>query len=333
MPVGNATAACYGARVFSGPRREMDRARALNRSRTVPSGYPGAQPEWAGPGEHRRPASTLGCAPTTRQTPSPPALWGLVAALVATLCVPPPAGAVELPSASGWVNDFAGVIEKTEQQRLEETLTELERKTGAEVAVVTLRSVPDGDVETAAIHIFESWGIGKKAKDNGALILCAVDNRRVRIEVGYGLEEILPDAKSGRIIDAYMLPALRRGDLSTGLVTGARVVAGIIAEDAGVTLSGAIPLSRGQPGWQPGWGFLVVFLLIMIVAAIVIMRNPELYWAYHAMGGRRGYGYGGYHHGGLRGWPGGFGGSSGGFGGFGGFGGGLSGGGGASRGW
>lgn len=249
------------------------------------------------------------------------------------LCASAPADGAEFPKPSGWVNDFAGVMGGAEKQRLEATLTELERKTGAEVAVVTVRRVPDGNVETTAVDLFKRWGIGKEAKDNGALILCVVEDRRVRIEVGYGLEGILPDAKSGRIIDTHMLPAFRRGDLSTGLAEGARAVASIIAEDAGVTLSGVVPASRGQPGWQPGLGFLVVFFLIMIIATIVIVRNPELYWGYQTMGGGRGYRRGGYHRGGLGGWPGGFGGTSGGFGGFGGFGGGLSGGGGASRGW
>ena len=222
---------------------------------------------------------------------------------------------------SGWVNDFAGVMEAGARQRLEAALGDLERRTGAEVTVVTVDTVPDGDVERAAVELFESWGIGKKHHDNGVLILCAVRDRRVRIEVGYGLEAILPDARTGRIIDTQMLPAFRRGDLATGLVQGALAVADTIAGNPD-----AVVADRSAPAGQgPSLVALLVALLVLTVLLILLSRNPDLFPGLYT-GGGRGVGYGDFP-------PGGFGGSLGRDGGFGGFGGGLSGGGGASRGW
>lgn len=217
------------------------------------------------------------------------------------------------------MNDFAGVIRPDARRGLEGVLRDLERRTGAEVALVTVDSVPDGDVERAAVDLVERWGIGKRAQDNGVLILCAVNQRRVRIEVGYGLEGILPDGKTGRIIDEHMLPRFRAGDMSAGLHHGTLAVARAIAANAGVTL-GEQPLST--PGERPTRrrptvGSSLVLLLMLVMMAILFLRNPRLFLLVMSMQGGRGHGY---HRGRFGG-------------GFGGFGGGLSGGGGATRGW
>ncbi len=222
----------------------------------------------------------------------------------------------------GRVNDFAGVMEAGARQRLEGRLSELEQRTGAEVTVVTVESVPDGDVDRAAVELFQAWGIGKKDRDNGVLILCSVRDRRIRIEVGYGLEAVLPDARTGRIIDTQVLPAVRRGDLSAGLVAGALAVADVIAGTADAT-------SADPTGVRiPSVVVLLIAVLILAILLILLSRTRDRGpWVYPRRG--RDFGYGGY--GGFP--PGGFGGSLGRDGGFGGFGGGLSGGGGASRGW
>jgi uncharacterized protein len=218
------------------------------------------------------------------------------------------------------VNDFAGVLEAGARQRLEQTLGDLEQRTGAEVTVVTVESVPDGDVDRAAVELFEAWGVGKKDRDNGVLILCAVRDRRIRIEVGYGLEAVLPDARTGRIIDTQILPAFRRGDLSAGLVAGALAVADVIAGTADAVDPSAVRI--------PPVAVLLIAVLILVILLVLLSRiRDHRPWVYPGGGGDPGYGgYGGFP-------PGGFGGSLGRDGGFGGFGGGLSGGGGASRGW
>jgi uncharacterized protein len=249
------------------------------------------------------------------------------AAVLLTCCMAglarPLAGAAGLAlHPAGRVNDFAGVMEAGARQRLEQALDDLEQRTGAEVAVVTVDTVPDGDVDKAAVELFEAWGIGKKHRDNGVLILCAVRDKRIRIEVGYGLEAVLPDARTGRIIDTQMLPAFRRGDLTAGLVRGALAVADVIA---GAGDTGADRSARRRPSTL---AVLLVAVLILAILLVLLTRSRHSRpWVYPWR--RRDFDHG--WPGGFP--PGGFGGSLGRDGGFGGFGGGLSGGGGASRGW
>ena len=229
--------------------------------------------------------------------------------------------AATYPSPVGRVNDFAHVMDEASVQRLEEALEELERRTGAEVAVVTMSSVEGGDIERAAEVLFRQWGIGKRRGDNGVLILCAVQNRRVRIEVGYGLESLLPDAVCGRIIRDRMAKHFTSGDYSAGLVDGTLTVASLIAKHAGVALGG-IPQAVGSiPDELPGsrhFSSVLLFCFVVFVL-IVLMRKRSARWG--GTGWESSIGT-------LGGWSGGgFGGGSGGFGG------GSSGGGGASGSW
>lgn len=214
-----------------------------------------------------------------------------------------------LPSKpSGFVTDDAGVLSPAEEQRLEALLSDLERATSHEVAVVTVRSLDGRPIEDAAVELFQAWGIGKRDRDNGVLFLVAPTERRMRIEVGYGLEDVLPDGKAGRIRDEHVLPPFRAGNVSGGVVGGAEaIVAALRGTD------GAPPRRDRRSGFE--------LLFFLVVFAVVALRHP---WLLLFMGRPRGRG----------GW-GGFGGSGGGWGGggFGGFGGGRSGGGGASGGW
>jgi len=220
----------------------------------------------------------------------------------------------------GRVNDFAHVMSAPAIERLERLLEELEQNTTAEVAVVTVPSVEGGDIDGAAVELLRDWGIGKRGKDNGVLILCAVQDHRVRIEVGYGLEAILPDAKTGRIIDEQMLPHFRAGDLATGLVDGTLAVANVIARNAGVTLSGGPSPApeRTAPPSAP-WSSVLTLVFFGCLVVLAVLHPSSFFWLLLGMMGS----------GSSSSWEGG-----GGFsGGFGGFGGGMSGGGGASRSW
>lgn len=217
----------------------------------------------------------------------------------------------------GLVNDFAGVM-GPEQDAVEGLLRELEQKTGAQVSVVTLSSLEGGEIADFANRLFERWGIGQSDRDNGALLLAAIEDRRVQIEVGYGLEPIIPDARAGRILDEAVLPAFRQEQYGAGLAAGAAALAQLIANDAGVELTGAIvPQTATGEARSSRWGLLRFLLLLFILPFII--RNPWLALMLFS-GGRMGGGFGG----------GGFGRGSGGFGGFGG---GMSGGGGAGRSW
>lgn len=229
--------------------------------------------------------------------------------------------AATYPEPVGRVNDYANVMDTPSIQRLDEALAELERRTGAEVAVVTLPSVEGGDVDRAAEELFRQWGVGKRGNDNGVLILCAVRDRRVRIEVGYGLEGALPDALCGRIIRDRIVPHVKVGDYSAGLIEGTLAVASLIAKSAGVELGDApqaLTLPSGSPGWFSIGGVLLFFVVIALL--MLVMRKRGVPWGGAGWDGSVGTSDGGWSGGG-------FGGGSGGFGG------GSSGGGGASGSW
>lgn len=216
---------------------------------------------------------------------------------------------------AGYISDFANVMNPSDRAAVEQTLTELEQKTGAQVSVVTLKSLEGGQIDDFANRLFARWGIGQKGKDNGLLLIAAIEDRKVRIETGYGFEGLLPDAAAGRLIDQYVRPAFRNGDYSGGLRSGAMALASVAASASGIELTGVQNQERGgssQSQDKKGGGFIQLIFFIIIIIAVI--RHPWLLLLFMNGGGRSsGGGFGG--------------------GGFGGFGGGSSGGGGASRGW
>ena len=225
----------------------------------------------------------------------------------------------------GPVTDQAGVLNPVERAQLQRLSQELQAKTSVEMAVVTIRSLEGGEINDFANRLFEKWGIGKKGKDNGILFLAAIQDRKLRVEVGYGLESVLNDARVGRLLDERVVPYFKREQMGTGLVQGSLAIAEAVARDAGVQLSmgpSTPPRSRRR---GPLGGVLP--LLVLVALVFVFRRNPFLALLL-AGSARRHNRHGGYFGGGGFGGSGGFGG-----GGFGGFGGGSSGGGGASRSW
>jgi len=138
--------------------------------------------------------------------------------------------AEDLPQPSGWVNDFAGVISPEYTEKLNSLISEVEEKTGSEIAVVTIDSIaPYGEQEYARL-LFDNWKPGKKGKDNGVLVLLAVKERRWRIESGYGVEDILPDGLCGEIGRNYMVPYFKDGNYGQGLYQGVLRIAGEISK-------------------------------------------------------------------------------------------------------
>jgi uncharacterized membrane protein YgcG len=174
------------------------------------------------------------------------------AAFAVCLCLVP-FTVVALPGApAGAVGDFAGVMDAGDIRRIEELAGELERKTGAELAVVTVKTIaPYGSIEEYALELFNAWGIGQAGRDNGALLILAVNERRVKIETGYGLEGAIPDSAAGRILDNAVLPRFREDDFSGGLLRGALAIAGAAAADQGVTLEGVAGLGDSPDAALP----------------------------------------------------------------------------------
>ncbi len=246
---------------------------------------------------------------------------------------------VRLPELTQPVNDYANVVDPAEEQQLEQLIRSLQAATGDVVVVATVATVaPFADAREYAVELFENQGrgIGERGKDNGALILVALKERRVEIEVGYGLEQWITDGFAGETSRDYMAPAFRAGRYGAGLISGTSRIVQRIAEGRNVELTG-IP-SRPERSRAPVR--IPVPLIIAIIVAIVLLSRrgggPRRGGRHWGRGGWSGWSSGVGPFGGGAWTRGGFGGGfgGGGFGGgFGGFGGGRSGGGGGGAGW
>lgn len=264
-----------------------------------------------------------------------------VVTVVLALLIAASATAQELPpELTRPVNDFANVIDSSSETAMESLIRSLEQASGDIVVVATVETfAPYATLEDYAVRMFDNRGrgIGAKGKDNGLLVVLAVKDREVRIEVGYDLEQFITDGYAGETSRQYMVPEFRRGRYGAGLLAGVSRIISRIAEARNVTLQGVRPSRTRSVRSERGLGS---GLIIAIVIFIIIMR---ILGRVLGMGGsrrirRRGWGghYGGWNSGvgpfGGGGSRGGFGG--GGFGGgFGGFGGGRSGGGGGGASW
>ncbi len=217
---------------------------------------------------------------------------------------------------SGLANDFAGILSPNTKLKIEIALQEIERKTTAEVAVVTVKTTQPLTIEQYAVELFQKWGIGKKGKDNGILVLIAANDRKMRVEVGYWLEGAVTDINSKLIIQDLMTPAFKKGDYDLGTTVAVAMLAKLISAEYNVKLDldsgmAEMPLQSRKASLAGSLFTLLFFILIFG------SRFGTLFFL-------MGRGSGGY-------WSGGSGGSFGG--GFGGFGGGFSGGGGSSGSW
>ncbi len=142
------------------------------------------------------------------------------------------AGALDVPYLSGRVNDQAMMLEDTFEGQLEEQLRLLEEETGAQVAVLTIASLEGDPIEDFSIRVVQTWKLGREGVDDGVLLLVARDDRRMRIEVGYGLEGALTDAQAGRIIDSLMTPRFREGDFEGGIGSAVGAISAAVRGEA-----------------------------------------------------------------------------------------------------
>ena len=239
-----------------------------------------------------------------------PALVLLVLAVASACAAAEPA----VPDPSGYVNDRAGVMGDW-AGKTDALCRDIERQTTSEVAVLTVRTTAPLGPQQYAQQVFDRWKIGKKGKDNGLLVLLAVDDRKMWIATGYGVEGVLPDGKVGEIRDRLMLPLFRQTRYGEGIYVGVASIGNIlsggkIAAPKAVRGGKNLPASAG-------------LLLLLALAAFFIFRSAIAgpFGAHRRRGGGWYYGGGGFGGGGFGG------------GGFGGFGGGFSGGGGAGGSW
>jgi uncharacterized protein len=173
-----------------------------------------------------------------------------------------------------WVTDMSGTLRADTIARLNSTIGEFERTNGAEMAVVVIRSLDGLTIEEAAVELFELWKIGKESKDNGLLLLWSTGDRRVRVEVGYGLEGALPDGKVGAILDARVIPRFKSGEFDEGLVAGVDALLSA-ARDEPMELPS--PRSESYASGRPGVGAIVIGALLgglpLSVGSIVGFRK------------------------------------------------------------
>lgn len=173
------------------------------------------------------------------------------------------AGAQDLPAAVGRVNDFAGILDADAERALDAELATLEADTSAEVAVATVPSLGGRSVEEYATALFNQWGIGQAERDNGVLVLVSVNDREMRIEVGYGLEGVLPDGLAGAIIRETFLPAFRDGDYQRGIRQGVSRVVEVVRRNEPLTAAEREALDRAAAEASQSWvvaAFLSIFV-------------------------------------------------------------------------
>jgi uncharacterized protein len=275
------------------------------------------------------------------------------------------------PDYQGFVNDYAGLLSPEVKTKLEAQLTQLEKDTTVEVAVVTINSLEGDSIEDYASRLFEKWGIGKKGVDNGVLFLVALDDHQMRIEVGYGLEPIITDGRAGRIRDNDVIPMFKNNDYEGGITAGVNSIENYIRKNTApaplegnpvrsmfgnwfmvMIIIGIVTIylmgfmARSKSIWLGGiWGVIGGVILGLCIGGIVALIVIPLLMAVLGLGldyllsknyqvlKASGKSTDWHKTGGGFWGPGGFIGGSGYGGGFGGFGGGMSGGGGASGGW
>jgi len=272
--------------------------------------------------------------------------------------------ALEVPKLKGRVNDYADMLSPSTEQQLDTALREFERTDSTQIVVLTIPSLEEDSLEDFSMRVAENWKIGQKGLDNGAILLISKNDRKLRIEVGYGLEGKMTDLMAGRIIRDVIAPRFRSGQYDQGVIEG---VQAMIRLTRGEFESGseAQPAGKGRPDYRGFFSMSLVFLFLINVLGRVrrslgalaggllfpIISSGFFHlgvtWALLSIpigivvglllslfGGPASFGHGRGRGGGM--WMGGFGGggggsSSGGFGGFSGGGGGFGGGGASGR--
>jgi uncharacterized protein len=190
---------------------------------------------------------------------SRPSLVVAVIFLFFTTAAAEPLSSIPNPRTGGsWVTDMPGALRPDTVAQLNSTISEFERTTGGEMAVVVIKSLDGLPIEETAVKLFELWGIGKKSKDNGLLLLWSTGDRRVRVEVGYGLEGVLPDGKTGAILDTYVIPKFKSGEFDEGVLAGVGALLSA-ARNEPVDLSSAG--SESYENDSPGIGTFLLSLL------------------------------------------------------------------------
>ena len=207
----------------------------------------------------------------------------IAVALLALVVQSVPAAEVIPSKPAGYFNDYAGVVSKEATHRFNEQLAQFERETSDQVVVAVFPKMQsDSSIDDYTQRVAQSWGVGQKDKRNGAVLFVFVEDRKMFIQVGYGLEGALPDITAFDITEYHIKPHFRNGDYESGLATGIDLICKAIrGEYKG---SGKTVAERPGNGGAPGLLFFVIFVIVLIVISRVIRRLG----GYGYSSGRRG---------------------------------------------
>ncbi|MGZ3614954.1 MAG: TPM domain-containing protein [Thermodesulfobacteriota bacterium] len=178
-------------------------------------------------------------------------------------CLPIVAHSLDVPRLQGYVNDYAGMISPSAKSKIEQGLKAFEQSDSTQLVILTIPSLEGENIEEFSIKVAEAWKIGQQQKDNGILLIVSKQERKIRIEVGRGLEGRLTDLMAGRIIDQVIKPRFKQGDFDAGFVAGASA---LISATRGEFKVEQRPIQRKQKGFPPFLTFLLflgVFVLIL----------------------------------------------------------------------
>jgi len=238
---------------------------------------------------------------------------------------------LEVPPLEGRVNDRAGILSARNEQEISAYLEAVEKQAGPQIAVLTLPGLEGESLEAFSIRVTDQWQLGDADRDDGVLLLVALEEKKIRLEVGYGLEGRLTDIKSGFIIREIIQPRFRAGDFDGGILSAVQAIGGIVTGEADISPQTLAAAERRQSRSEGGAAFNFFAFAVIIFLSMIFRRRrmggsfgSALLWGAllgsTASRSRRGYSRGGFSGGGFGG--GGFSGGGGGFGG-----------GGASGGW
>lgn len=185
----------------------------------------------------------------------------------------------------GLVSDFAGLLSSQTRGGLEQTLRAYEQKTGRQIAVATINELGDETVETYAVRLFQEWGIGQKGKDNGALFLISKNDRRMRIEVGYGLEGELTDIESKKIIDNVAAPYFKNNDFDTGISAGVSAMLSAIDSQNYEAVGSS---NQSKQGRGLNWEYIFWIGAGIFMWLTAILARSRSWWLGGVIGGAAG---------------------------------------------
>lgn len=185
--------------------------------------------------------------------------------------------AVVKPTADFYVNDYAGLLDESTKDYIINTNVNLYNKTGSQIVVVTIPSLDGDSLEEYATELFRSFGIGDKTKNNGVLLLLALQERQFRIEVGYGLEGVLTDGKTGRIQDEYIIPYLKQDNWNEGIKNGFNAVLDEVSKEYNVDVGGEKAVAKNKPNSMvmciPYFSLIIGIILGNLKRSKVLSKN------------------------------------------------------------